>query len=254
MPRAEAVTEDALLDGRVTLRQPAVGYRAAIDPVLLAAAVPASGRDQVLDVGAGVGAAALCLATRLPEVRVVGIEKQRDLVRLGAQNAAASGLAERIDMLVGDIARPPPRLEPRSFDHVMANPPFFESGRGRLPPDLAKAAAHIEGEAGVAAWVKYALAMVRDGGTVTLIHRADRLADLLALLTARAGEVVIFPLWSHEPFRVEPGRPAKRVILRARTGSKAPLRLAAGIVLHEADGRYTEAAEAVLRGGAALGL
>src|ERR1700733_11829988 len=120
----EGVSEDRLLGGRVILRQPIQGFRAAIDPVLLAAAVPASAGQAVLELGAGTGAAALCLARRVEGVRVSGLDQQRDLVRLAAENAVLNGLGRQADFMVGDLLQPPMRLSPGSFDHVMANPPY----------------------------------------------------------------------------------------------------------------------------------
>ena len=221
-----AVTEDRLLGGRVCLRQPAEGARAAIDPVFLAAATPAAPHQQILDAGCGVGAAMLCLAARVPQCRVGG--------------------ADRLSVMVGDLLQPPPRLSPGSFDHVMANPPFIERGRGSPVSDPAKAAATIEGDAALGDWVRFALGMVRAKGSVTFIHRADRIDVLLAQLAGRAGGIVIFPLWPRA------GQAANRVLVQARKQVAAPARLAAGLVLHEADGRFTAAADAVLRGGEAL--
>jgi tRNA1(Val) A37 N6-methylase TrmN6 len=241
-------TDDTLLGGRVRLRQPRHGYRAAIDPVLLAAAVPARSGDTVLDVGCGVGAAALCLAVRVDGCRVTGLEAQRELVHLANDNVALNGLSDRVAAMHGDLLRPPPRLEPGSFAHVMANPPFLEDGMASAPSDDAKAAANIEGEADLAAWVRFALVMARPKGSITFIHRADRMEQLLAQLSGRAGEIVVFPLWAG------PDKAAKRVIVRARKSVATPTRLTPGLVLHEPDGRYTPRAEAVLRGGAALQL
>jgi tRNA1(Val) A37 N6-methylase TrmN6 len=243
-----ALTEDALLGGRVRLRQPASGARVAIDPVLLAAAVPAAANQLVLDIGCGSGAASLCLAARVPQCRVIGLELQRDLARLAADNAALNGMAARVSAIAGDLLQPPPRLSPGMFDHVMANPPFIARGRGSAPADPAKLSATVEGEAGLADWVRFAIAMVRGKGTVTFVHRADRLDALLGHLAGRVGEVVVFPLWPGE------GQPASRILVRARKHVAAPARLLPGLVLHEADGRFSAAAEAVLRGGAALAL
>jgi tRNA1(Val) A37 N6-methylase TrmN6 len=241
-------TEDALLGGRVRLRQPLKGYRAAIDPVLLAAAVPAGPQDHILDVGSGTGAAALCLAARVPFCRITGLEAERDSVRLGAENAQLNGAANRVVFIRGDLLNPPPRLAPGAFDHVMANPPYLTEPSATRPPDRGKAAAHVEGEADLGAWVRFALAMVRPKGSVTFIHRADRLDALLAALAGKSGEIVVFPLWPGV------GRPAKRVLVRARKAIATPTRLSPGLVLHDADGRYTAAAEIILRGGAALDL
>lgn len=242
------VSDDTLLGGRVRLRQPVSGYRVAIDPVLLAAAVPATAADTILDIGCGVGAASLCLAARVPQCRIVGIDRQRDVVRLASDNIALNELGARVSVMMGDLLHPPPRLEPGGFSQVMANPPFFESASISASPNAAKAAASVEGEADLAAWVRFALAMVSSRGGITFIHRADRLGQLLGELAPRAGEIVVFPLWAGD------GKPAKRVIVQARKGSATPLRLMPGLVLHRPDGRNTDAAEAILRHGASLRL
>ncbi len=241
-------SDDHLLGGRVALRQPMSGYRAAIDPVFLAAAVPAGPDDLVLDVGAGVGAAALCLARREPGCTVRGIEVQRDLVRLATENIIANGLNGRVEVMVGNLLSPPPRLAPGAFAHVMANPPYLPEAAATRPPDAGKARAHVEGDAALADWVRFALAMVRPKGSITFIHRADRLDDLMAAVAGRVGDIVVFPLWPGG------GKPASRVILRARKGVATPTRLLPGLTLHEADGRYTAAADAVLRDAAGLAL
>ncbi|MFQ5784205.1 MAG: tRNA1(Val) (adenine(37)-N6)-methyltransferase [Alphaproteobacteria bacterium] len=253
MTRAPAnftLGEDGLLGGRVRLRQPARGYRAAIDPVLLAAAVPAATGDSVLDVGTGVGAAALCLAQRVADCRVVGIELQRGLVRLAGENAALNGAERRVEMMTGDLTRPPPRLAVASFDHVMANPPHLDPRHVRPSPVPARATATVEATGGLADWVAFCLRMARPNGSLTFIHRADRLDDLLARLIPGAGAITVYPLW--------PGganaRPAKRVIVQARKGSAAPLRLLPGLTLHRPDGAYTASAEAVLRDAEAIEL
>ncbi len=239
-------SEDALLGGRLRLRQPVNGYRAAIDPVLLAAAVPATGIDTVLDIGCGAGAAALCLAARVPGCRVTGIDMQRDLVRLAGDNIVLNGMVGRVAVMVGDLLRPPPRLELGSFAHVMANPPYLETGTATPSPIAGKAAAHLEGEADLAAWVGFALAMVRPKGSMTFIHRADRIEHLLEQLSRRTGDIAILPLWPGA------GKPAKRVIVHARKGVGNPSRLLPGLMLHGADGRYSDEADAILRHAAAL--
>lgn len=243
------VTQDALLGGQLRLTQPRHGYRVAIDPVFLAAAVPVVRGDRVLDVGCGVGAAALCVAFREPGCRISAIEANRDLVRLAVDNVAANAMTGRIDVMTGDLIRPPSRLAPGSFHHVMMNPPYLEDGQATPSPIPGKALANIESTAKLGDWLRFALMMARQGGTVTVVHRADRLDGLLAELHGRVGGIVVFPLW---PDRTN--RPAKRVLLRAVKGSRTPLRLAAGLVLHEPGGGYSEAADKILRHGAALPL
>ena len=242
------VTQDALLGGRVRLCQPAEGYRAAIDPVLLAAAVPARAGERVLDLGCGAGAAALCLLARVPGVEVTGLELQAPLARLAAANAELNGLAGRFAVVEGDILRPPPALAADGFDRVMLNPPYLAAGANRSPGGSARALATHEGDAGLGDWLETALALLKPKGGLLVIHRADRLDALLADLRGRAGDIRVFPLWPAA------GRPAKRVLVAARKSVAGPLVLAAGLVLHAADGSFTPEAEAVLRAAAALEL
>jgi len=244
----EAITENALLGGRVSFRQPLAGYRAAIDPVLLAAAVPARDGQAVLDAGCGAGAAGLCLAVRVAGVNVRGLELQRDLADLAVANAEANGLSDRVETLAGDLLAPPAELQAGGFDHVMANPPYEMPGTGNVSPHAGKAVASVEGAARLSDWVGFCLRMVRRKGTVTFIHRADRLDDLLAAMGGGLGDLAVFPLW--------PGggeaKPAKRVLVRGRKGVSSPLRLLPGLVLHADGGGFTGEADAVLRDAGAL--
>ncbi len=245
----DQTTDDAILGGRIIVRQPRAGFRVAIDSVLLAAAVPARAGDTVFEPGAGVGAAALCLLHRVPGCRVVGLELQPPLATLARHNAARNGAADRFDVLVGDVASPPARITAGSFAHVMMNPPYLDPARSRAPRAPSSAMSTVEGAAPLGRWIDVALDALRPRGTLTLIHRADRLADILAALRGKAGGVVVFPLWP-EP----QANQAVRVIVRARKASAAPFRLAGGLVLHERGGAYTRAADAVLRDGAPLDL
>ncbi|RAU22456.1 methyltransferase [Paramagnetospirillum kuznetsovii] len=238
------LTDDRLLDGRVRLFQPQDGYRAAVDPVLLAAAVHAGPGESVLDLGCGAGAAALCLMARIGGVRVTGLEIQPDMVRLARMNAQANAAAD-FTVVEGSIAAPPPGLGP--FDHVMTNPPYGAAGRGTPPPVAGKAVAHVEGESDLRAWIKAAAKLLKPKGSLTLIHRADRLDEILAALSGRGlGAIHILPLWP------KAGRSAGRVVVSARKGSKAPLEVLPGLVLHGDNGAYSRAAEAILRGAGAL--
>ena len=239
-------TEDRLLGGRVRLRQPAAGFRTGIDAVFLAAAVPARAGEKVLDVGAGTGAAALCLASRIADASVTGIEADRALVRLANANAEANGVAGRAEFFLGDLVHPPIRFAAASFDHIMANPPFRSAGSGRIPADAGRARATIEDKAGLDHWLRFCLMMARP---VTLIYAADRLDHLLTALSGRLGGLVVFPLWPDGG-----ARPAKRVVVSGRRNSQAPLTLMPGLVLHRPDGSYTPQADAVLRDGEALPL
>ncbi len=243
-----AVSEDALLGGRVRLRQPAAGYRVAADPVLLAAAVPAKPGDRVLDIGAGTGAAALCLAFRVEGCRIVGLERDPALAALCRQNAAANGMAHAVEVVAGDLRAPPPQLEPAGFDHAMANPPWHSGAGGRAPQNAQRAGAHVERGAAPADWVRFAAAMLRRGGTVTMILLAERLDEHLAAYAAAGiGETAVVPLWSKGD-----GRPAHRVLLRGRRGIRAPVSLLPGFVLHTGEGGYCARIQDVLRQGAAL--
>jgi len=236
-----AETRDGFLGGRLTIRQPAEGYRAGGDPLFLAAAVAAGPGERVLDLGCGVGTAALCLLARLPEVAAIGLEKQPDLARLARANALGNGFADRFTVVEGCL---PEALGGEIFDHVLTNPPWLEAKSAQAPKAASKSLGHIEGEADLAAWLAAAVRFLRRKGTLAVIHRADRLGDLLAALAPLpVGRVRVLPLWP------KAGRPAIRVIVTARRDARAPLELLPGLVLHENDGRFTEAAEDVLRRG-----
>lgn len=216
--------------------------------------MPARAGERVLDVGAGVGAASLCLAARLSGIAITGIEVDPALAALANANAEAGGWDDRVHVLVGDVADPGgPIPADGVFDHVLTNPPYLKARCADRSPRPIKDRAHVESSAGLDLWLDYCLARLRHRGTLTVIHRADRLDALLAYLHGRrrdpVGGIVIFPLWPKGD-----GRAAKRVIVQARKGARAPTTLAAGMVLHRPDGRFTEAADAVLRAAAALPL
>ncbi len=243
-----ATTADSLLGGAVVFYQPAEGYRAAIDPVLLAAAVPARAGDHVLDLGAGAGAASLCLARRVPDSRVTGLEIDPALVSIARTNAAENGFGDRLEFFAGNVAAPPFELRPGSFDAVMLNPPYRPEDSGTPSPHPTKQRANEEGEADLGVWLGAAMEMVKPKGSIVVVHRADRLDAIMAALYGKAGELAILPLWP------KAGKAAKRVIVRARKGIRTGAALLPGLVLHEADGKYTATAGAVLRDGAALDL
>lgn len=245
-----ADTADRLLGGRLFMRQPKDGYRAAIDPVLLAAAVPETD-GSVLDAGCGTGAASLCYANRVPQARVTGLELRADWASIAEENLRKNGMSQRVTVVRGDLLQPPRDLTPGSFDEVMANPPYLPTERADMRNLPADAPATVEGEAKLADWIHFCLAMAKPKGGITLIQRADRLDEILNCLSGKAGGLVVFPLWPG-PAAVQGGPDARRIIIRARKGVKAPMRLAAGLVLHDEDGAFTDAAQAVLTDGMAL--
>ena len=247
MADAPATTADTLLGGRVRFAQPATGYRAAIDPVLLAATIAPDARGRALDLGCGAGAVMLCAAVRAPGLSVVGLERDGALASVARANSAANALDGRACVVEGDVARPPAALSSGDFDHVLINPPYLDPAAADPPHDPRRRAANVEGDADLATWIATARVALRPGGTLTLIHRADRLDAVLAALSG-FGATIVFPLWP------KAGRAAKRVIARARRDRGAGTSLAAGLVMHEADGRFTPAAEAILRDAGRLAL
>lgn len=253
--RPQGVTRDAFLGGRLTILQPQQGPRAGSDAVMLAAAIPAQeGRgESLLEAGMGAGVVALALAHRIGDARVAGIEIQPDLVALARENVRLNDLESRVTVLQGDVTGPfshfeDLRLSPASFDHVAANPPFHDAGRARPAQSVAKQRAHMLGEGELEQWIRFLAAMAAPHGTLSLIHRADALGTLLPLLERRFGGLIVFPLFPRR------GEAATRIILQAVKGSRAPLRIARGLVLHEASGGFTPEAENILRHGRGLGL
>jgi tRNA1Val (adenine37-N6)-methyltransferase len=230
-----SVTIDRFLGGRVTVRQPTLGFRAGLDTVMLAAAVPAKTGDAVLELGAGSGTASLCLAARVPGCTISGVEIDPALVALARENATENRLQERVSFIEGDALGPGLRGE---FDHVLANPPFHRND-GEVSAHEGRARAkHDKG--GLAAWIAAGFKRVRSRGVLTVIIRADRLREVLVAMPETG--VVLFPLWP----RID--APAKRVIVQLRKGSSVPFEILPGLALHEGDGEYTREADAVLRG------
>lgn len=246
MSEETALTRDAFLGGLLTLHQPRKGQRAGSDAALLAAAVPAEAGERVLELGAGVGPALLAVARRAPGCIGFGLEIDAFLVDIANRNARENALADRVRVLAGDVAAPPVELSPGSFDHVLANPPFFDPVRSRTSPHPARARARSADAEMLQTWLQTAARMLKPQGRLTLIYRAERLDELLAGLTGRFGNVQILPLWPGA------GRPAKRLILTARKGAASGVALCQGVTLHRPDGGYTEAVERILREGAPL--
>lgn len=242
----DAVTEDRLLDGRVRLRQPARGYRAGLDAALLAAACDAGPGQRVLEAGCGAGGALLAAALRRPDTAFTGVERDPAALRLARENIALNGVEDRVTVVDGDVALRFSGLGLPAFDAAMANPPFFDDANALRGPAPERRAAWIADD-GLAAWTGFLSKAVREGGTITLIHRADRLADILALLADKAGSVQVRPVHAFAD------APAKRVLVRAIKTGKAPLVLLPALVLHDRDGgKHRPEVEAILRGDADL--
>lgn len=238
------ITEDGLLGGRVRLRQPAVGYRAGLDAALLAAACDAKAGERVIDVGCGPGGALLQAAARAPEAAFTGVERDPAAAALARENLALNGVAGRACIVEADVASGFRPLGLQPFDVALCNPPFFDDPAVMRAPHPARRGAYMADD-GLEAWTAFLLKAVREGGRIFVIHRAERLADLLALLGRGAGSFAIRPV---HPFA---DTPAKRVLVRAVKAGRAPLRLLPSLVLHAKGGGHTPEVEAVLRGEAA---
>ena len=246
-------TLDDFLGGRISMSQPKAGHRAGSDAVWLQAAVPARTGDQVLDAGAGVGVAGLCLLARFPQISVTAVDVEERLCTLAAANAKRNGLSAEFRAVTADLTAPAESLFAKGlvregYDQLMANPPFHPEGTVRPAPDAGRATAHTMREGALEAWIRTLATFAAPKGRVTLIHVPQALPELLHLLRRRFGAITLFPLFPKKD------QPALRVILQAQKGSRAGLRILAGLVLHQADGRYTAEAEAVLRHGAGLRL
>ncbi len=242
-------TCDDFLGGRLKILQPRTGYRAGIDPVLLAASVPARPGDSVLDLGCGVGVAGLCVARRVAGIALAGLERQPAYAALARENGAANALP--FDVVEGDLADMPRALKDRQFHHVLANPPYFDRAASTAATDPGREAAMGEATP-LADWVAAAARRTRPRGTVTFIQRADRLPELLAHAARHLGSLECLPLIPR------PGRAARLVLLRGRRGGRAAFRLHDGWCLHNGqahlvDGEnYTSATACILRDGAPL--
>ncbi|MEZ5777610.1 MAG: methyltransferase [Paracoccaceae bacterium] len=247
----DELSADGFLDGRLVIRQPIGGYRAAMDPVLLAAAVPAMPGESVLELGCGVGVASLCLGRRVERLALSGIEIQPAYADLARRNAEENRTG--FEVFVGDLAQTPPELSGKSFDHVIANPPYFRKGGGTAAGDPGRERAQREALP-LGEWVRTGLKRLRPGGWLTMIQSADRLPELCAAAMGGSGSMVVLPIAGRA------GRSAARIIMSARKGGRGAFRLLPPFIVHE--GRthladrddQTLAARAVLRDGGALDL
>ncbi|WP_417243897.1 tRNA1(Val) (adenine(37)-N6)-methyltransferase [Celeribacter sp.] len=242
-------TCDDFLGGRVRLVQPAKGYRAGVDPVLLAAATGAQAGQQILELGCGAGAASLCLNARVSGLSFVGIEMQAEYAGLARRNAQANGAAMQV--IEADLRHLPPEVKARRFDHVIANPPYYQRGKSTSAQDAGRDVA-LGGDTPLAAWVDVAARRLAPKGYLTMIQKADRLPDVLGALSGRLGSVRVLPV---QP-RV--ARPAQLVIVQARKGGRADFVLQAPLMMHagahherDADS-YTPQVSGILRNAQAI--
>ncbi|MGB7240541.1 MAG: methyltransferase domain-containing protein [Sulfitobacter sp.] len=240
------LTCDAFLGGKVQLWQPKQGYRAGVDPVLLAASVAATAGQSVLELGCGAGAASLCLDARVPGLQMTGVEIQADYAELARRNGGGS-----LEVVTADLADLPLDLRQRQFDHVIANPPYFEKHRGKTTnhPDRETA---IREATPLSQWVHVAAKRLGPKGCAHFIHRAERLPELLTAMSTYLGSVEVLPIAPRM------GRSTELVIVKARKSGRAGFRLHAPLIMHEGtqhlrDGdSYVPSIRAVLRNGAAL--
>jgi tRNA1(Val) A37 N6-methylase TrmN6 len=243
--RTGACTEDAFLGGQLRLRQLKSGHRAGHDAMLLAAATPARIGDRVVDLGAGVGAAGLAVARRVAGIGLVLVEIDEELAALARANAAENEIAA--DVIVLDVASTADAsaeagLKPDSVDAVLMNPPFNDPARHRISPDQTRAAAHVAGAATLENWVHAARRILKSGGTLTLIWRADGIAEVLAALDRGFGSLAILPVHG------DPTSPAIRVLVRASKGGKAPAQIYPALMLNDESGVPNKQVQEMLSG------
>ncbi len=252
LPRS--LTEDGFLGGRVKILQPERGYRAGIDAVFLAATIPMEPGQTAFEAGYGVGVVSLCLAARVAGVHITGVEIASRYSMLAEENIRRNNFTGNIQVITGDVKEAmrkdltiwPPA---NSFNHVFANPPYFDDDKVTKSPIEMRSTARSFGPDDLEVWVKVMASMVVPRGTVTLVHRADSLARILAAFTAaKIGGIHVAPLFARE------GYPASRVVVQGIKASKAPLQILRGLVLHDDSNSFTPAAQAILRDGVAYAL
>ena len=251
MTDSGAHTEDAFLGGRLRLRQPKAGHRAGHDAMLLAAATAARPGDRVVEFGAGVGAAGLALARRVEEIRLVLVEIDAELAELARGNAAANAISADVvvlDVTSGASAFAAAGLVPDSADVVLMNPPFNDPVRHRASPDKARVSAHVATAATLEGWIHAGRRILKSGGVLTLIWRADGIAEVLAALDRGFGSLKILPVHG------DPAMPANRVLIRAIKGGKAPTEIHPALMLNEESTMPNKRVQEILAGKGALPL
>lgn len=240
----DSITEDKFLGGQLQIQQPSTGFRSGSDAVLLAAAVRGAPGQKILEVGCGAGVASLCLAHRLPEVRVTGIDVQGDLISLAKENAYQNNLSDRIKFVQQDIEASLEGLKPQSFDQVFSNPPYY-GGYSRATDEVRALAR--QGSVLFKDWVTFCLKMLKPRGRLTLIYPAGQLQRLVQALGPSVGEMEVFPLWPREGVCMP-----KRLILKVRKGVSGTTFFYRGLALHGDGSAYTPQAHDVLWNGTSL--
>ncbi len=242
-------TCDGFLDGRLQIRQPANGYRAGTDAVLLAASVRAQVQQSVFELGCGVGVASLCLAARISGLEICGVELQKNCAALARENARAN--RQKFDVRQADLAKLPADILQKSFDHVIVNPPFYKSSDGTPARNSGKEQAFRE-TLDLQVWLDTAVRRLKPGAWMTLIQLTERLPDVLLGLQRRLGDVEIKPIVSRK------GRAPERFILRGKKASRGEFRLHTPLIMHAGDShaehgnRFTSEVQGILRDGNAL--
>lgn len=248
------VTDDAFLGGALKLLQPKTGYRAGVDAVLLAAAIPCGpAHERCLDAGGGVGTVGLSVVRRCPNATAVLLERSEKFVELAEENVKRNELSDRVKVFSGDLTQTWSEmagdgLASDSFDHVFANPPYHIDGKGTPSPDPWKSTAHSMPEADLDLWGRLLARMAAPGGTGTLIHKAEALSLVIGAFAGRFGGLRILPIYPRK------GQAANRIIVQGTKGSRAPTVILPGFILHGEGNAFTPEAEAILRGGGGLDL
>lgn len=234
-------TEDKFVNGRVTIKQPVRGYRAGCDAVFLAASVSPKPYMRVLDLGAGVGVVSLILAKRYPDVSIVALENQPDLIQLARANVFDNQLLDQVEVISQTSSSP---LTAGTFDYVVTNPPYYKRDCSKSP-NILKAVSNTESME-LENWVKFCFKMLKPNGILSMIHRPSRLSDILNVFKNRFGDVIIYPLWNVED--------ANRVIIKGKKGSRGTIKLLAGMTVHHPDGQFTKKSQEILREGKELNI
>jgi len=250
-----ATTRDAFLGGKFEVMQPSrQGHRSGLDAILLAAALPSQASGRLTDLGAGAGVAGLAAIALRPELHVLLVENNRQMANLAIQStklAANSALAQRIEVLEADVtlsgeAREKAGLKSNKFDFVIMNPPYNDNQSNQTSDNRLRADAHMMGEGGLDAWMRTATTILKPRGMLVMIYRSQAIGQIIAATQGRFGGLSVLPIYSRD------NEDAKRLLVRAIKGSKAPVTFAPPLVVHNEDGSFTHKADAVLRGESLL--